>query len=162
MIDGQSLSLLLLLGWLVWLCVPYRAKSIRVMLNVTYMDSDGIWRFYPITLVADRRISVENITLSVGHTVSFSILYLDQNGNPMLVAPVPDSPPVWSDSTPATGTLVVAANGQSAVETALAAGGDTVSLTVLVGGKSFAASVGLTVAAAPQVLSTVAIASIVN
>ena len=103
-----------------------------------------------------------SVTVTVGHTVSFSLVYLDQNGNPMLTAPVPDAAPVWTDTTPATGTLTPAASGLTASELAIAAGTDTVNVAVAVGGKAFAASVDLAVHAAPQVLTTVGISSTVN
>src|ERR1700686_915625 len=72
------------------------------------------------------------VTVSVGHKVNCSLVFLDQNGNPMLVAPVPDSPPAWSNSTPATETLPSA--GLAATALALAAGGDTISVSVIVSG----------------------------
>lgn len=100
---------------------------------------------------------MSNVTLSVGHSVDFSILFLDQNGNPMLTTPVPDAPPVWSDITPATGTLVVSASGLSASEAAIAAGTDTVSVSLAVGGVTFTGSIDVTVEAAPQTLTSIGI-----
>lgn len=102
------------------------------------------------------------ITLSVGHSAALSIVYLDQNGNPMLAAPTPDSPPTWSNTTPATATLTEGPGNLTATEAAIAAGSDVVNLAVVVGGKSFSASLGVTVAAAPQVLTSVSIAAIVS
>ena len=97
------------------------------------------------------------VIVNVGHKVSMSIVYLDANGNPMLTTPTPDSPPVWTDSTPATGGLVVSADGLTAVETAIAPGSDTVNLTVVVGGVSFAASQAITVDTAAQGLTSIEI-----
>lgn len=102
------------------------------------------------------------VTVNVGHAVNMSIVYLDQNGNPMLAAPTPDAAPTWANSTPATGTLVAAADGMSAVETAVAAGADVVTLSVTVGGKAFSATLPITVAAAPQVLTSVDISAAVS
>lgn len=99
------------------------------------------------------------VNVSVGHTVSMSLLFLDQNGNPMIVTPTPDAPPAWTDTAPATGTLTAAANGLTATEIAIAAGTDTVSVALAVGGVSFSASVAIDVAAAPQVLTSIAIAT---
>lgn len=95
------------------------------------------------------------IALTVGHTASFTLLFLDANGNPMLTTPTPDTPPVWTDSTPATGTLT--SNGLTASEIAIAAGSDTVSVALSVGGVAFTASQVLTVSAAAQVLTSVQI-----
>jgi len=90
-----------------------------------------------------------------------SLIFLDQSGNPMLVTPTPDAPPTWTDTTPATGTLTPAANGLTATELAIAAGTDTVSVALAVGGVSFSASVEIDVAAAPQILTSIAIATTV-
>jgi hypothetical protein len=105
---------------------------------------------------------MSNVTLTVGHSVDFSIVFLDQNGNPMLTTPVPDAPPTWSDATPATGTLVPAANGLTASEKAIAAGSDTVTVALAVGGTNFTASIDVTVEAAPQVLTSIQILGTVS
>jgi hypothetical protein len=91
------------------------------------------------------------INVSVGHTVNFAILYLDQDGNPMLTPPTPDAAPTWSDTTPATGTLTP--SGSTASELIIAAGSDTVSVTVAVGGVTFSASQQLVAAAAQKLTS---------
>ena len=98
-------------------------------------------------------------TLTVGHVDNLSIGFLDQHGNPMLVTPVPDLPPVWANAPVPAGadTLTVATNGLTAVLAAVAAGADTVSLTVVVGGHTFTASDSITISAAPQVLTSVEI-----
>lgn len=94
------------------------------------------------------------LNVTVGHTVSFALLFLDQNGNPMLTTPVPDAAPTWSNSTPATGTLTP--SGVTATEVAIAPGNDTVSVSLAVAGAGFTASIGLTVDAV-QVLTSVQI-----
>ena len=96
-------------------------------------------------------------TVSVGHTISCSIGYLDTTGNPMLVAPTPDSPPAWTNTTPASETLVPSSDGSTAVATAAAVGTDTINLSVSVGGRTFTASLAVTVQAAPQILGSVVI-----
>lgn len=97
--------------------------------------------------------------LSVGHTDTLTYVIVDQNGNPMIPQPALDSPAVWTDAPSASGvdTFAAAADGTSAVVTALAAGSDTVSLSVVVGGKTFTASDLITISAAPQVASGVQI-----
>ena len=97
--------------------------------------------------------------VNVGHTDTFTIQQLDANGNPMLTPVAFDSPPVWSDtpSDPGVDTCAAAADGSSAVLSALAAGSDAVSVTAIAAGVSFSASVLVTVTAAPQVLSSIAI-----
>ncbi len=100
---------------------------------------------------------MSNIDVTVGHKVSMTLVFLDQNGNPMLTPVVPDAVPTWSDSTPATGTLSAGADGLSASELAVAAGTDVVNVSLAVGGVAFAASLGITVAEAPQVLTSVSI-----
>jgi hypothetical protein len=101
--------------------------------------------------------------VSVGHTVVDTIIYLDQNGNPMLVTPAPDSPPVWTNTAAVTvDTMVVSADGSTDTIQALAVGVDTITVNVIVGGKTFTATQQLSIDAAPQVLSSVAIDGVVN
>ena len=101
------------------------------------------------------------VTVAIGHTVSCTLVYVDQSGNPMLVTPSPDAPPVWTDTTPATGTLTASADGLSASEVAVAAGADTITVTLAVAGVSFTASVDVTVTPAAQVLAGIQIATTV-
>lgn len=101
------------------------------------------------------------VTVNVGHVVNCSLLFLDQNGNPLQTTPTPDAPPAWSDSTPATGTLTVAPGGLTASETAVAVGSDVISVSLAVAGVSFSATLPITVTPAPQVLTAIAIAATV-
>jgi len=86
-----------------------------------------------------------------------SIEYLDQNGNPMLVTPVPDAAPAWTDTTPATGALTVAPGGMTATELAAEPGSDVVSVSFSVGGTGFSATLPITVTPVAQVLTSVEI-----
>ena len=97
------------------------------------------------------------ITLAVGHKLEMAIIFLDQNGNPMLVAPTVDSAPNWTNTTGGTETIVPSASGLSCEATPLTSGTDTVSLSVTVGGVSFKTTLDVTVTAAAQVLTSVAI-----
>lgn len=103
------------------------------------------------------------VAVNVGHTVNMSIVYLDQNGNPMVTTPTPDSAPAWTDAPSAAGvdTLTVAPGGLTASLAALAVGSDVVSLEVVVGGVTFNATLPVTISAAPQVLTSVQIAATV-
>ena len=112
---------------------------------------------YEIFLTANRRSHLANVIVTVGHKVSFTLVFLDQNGNPMLTTPTPDAAPTWSDTTPATGTLTAAPSGLTAVEIANAVGSDTVNVALSVGGTAFTASIDLTVQEAPQVLTSLQI-----
>ena len=95
--------------------------------------------------------------LTIGHTLSLQLQVLDQNGNPMLTVPVYDAVPVWTNTTPETETLSVAADGQTAVGTPVAVGTDVVSVNFSIGGKSFSASLGVEVDAAEQVATSAVI-----
>ena len=118
---------------------------------------------YKFFISPNERVStMANINVTVGHTVSMKLVFLDQNGNPMLTAVTPDAAPAWSDTTPATGTLTVGADGLSATELAITAGADVVNVSLAVGGVAFAASLGITAAAAPQVLTSVQILATVS
>jgi hypothetical protein len=104
------------------------------------------------------------ITVNVGHEVLCTIEQLDQNGNPMLTAVVADSPPSWSDTpaTPPVDTFTPAADGSSATLVATAVGTDTVNVSASFGGKTYTASLAVTIAAAPQVLTSIAIDGVVQ
>lgn len=107
------------------------------------------------------------LPVTAGHSVALAIAYLDASGNPMLTTPTPDSAPAWTDapSAPGIDVLTVAPDGSSALLATNAAdanGSDTVGLTVVVGGKSFAATLSIAISAAPQVLTSVAIVGTVQ
>jgi hypothetical protein len=101
------------------------------------------------------------VTVTVGHKINCSIGFLDTNGNPMLTPPTPDAIPTWTNTTPASETLVASGDGLTAVATALAAGSDAINLALAVGGVAFTASLAVTVQAAPQTLGSVSIVSTV-
>lgn len=103
------------------------------------------------------------VAMTVGHVATMTIVFLDQSGNPMLTTPTPDSPPVWTDvETPAgISALVAAASGLSATETPTAPGTVMASVSAVVGGATFAATQELDVSAAPQVLTSISVATTV-
>ena len=98
-------------------------------------------------------------TLDVGKTENLAIEYLDQNGQPMVPTPTPDAPPAWSQTNASAVDLTAAADGNTAAAKGAAAGDDIVQLDLKVGGKSFSATIDLTVTAVTpvQVLTSVAI-----
>lgn len=102
------------------------------------------------------------VSVTVGHTVTCSIVYLDQNGNPMLTAQTPDAAPAWAQTTPATETMAVSADGKTNMLTAVTAGSDSVSVALAVGGIAFSASIDITVVATPQVLTSIGIATTIG
>lgn len=140
----------------------HNQRLANVMLVIKVHTGHHRHRRYVTYLTPNRRTHLSNVIVTVGHTVSFTLVFLDQNGNPMLTTPTPDAPPAWTDTTPATGTLTAAPDGLSASEVTTAVGGDTVSVSLAVGGTSFSASIGVTVQAAPQVLTSVDILATVS
>src|ERR1700693_536913 len=86
------------------------------------------------TLLTPGQRTKEMIELTLGHFVECTLAYLDANGNPMLVTPKVDSPPVWTQTTPATDKLVVSADGLTAEAQTLAVGADSLGVTVIVSG----------------------------
>jgi hypothetical protein len=86
-------------------------------------------------------------TQNVGQTTSFSIAYMDQNGQPMVPMPTPDAPPAWSQSDSAVDTLTAAADGNTASAFGLAPGTETIAVSLAVGGQSFSATIDMTVVA---------------
>ncbi len=95
--------------------------------------------------------------IAVGETESLSIEYLDQNGEPMVPTPTPDTPPEWAQTDDTVQDLVAAADGLTATAKGLAAGSDTVQLTVIVGDKTFTDTTEATVTAPAQILTSVRI-----
>lgn len=103
-----------------------------------------------------------SVVLSMGHTLNMSIQYLDQNGNPMLTPPTPDSAPTWSNTTSATETLAPSSSGLACVGTPVAPGNDVVTVTLSTGGVTFTANLDVEVDPAAQVLKSIAIVSDVS
>ncbi len=85
-------------------------------------------------------------TLNVGQTLPLSIRFLDQDGKEMSPTPTPDSPPQWAQSNSLAELLTQTADGLSATVVASAAGDDTISLDMSVGGRAFSAILQVTVA----------------
>ena len=103
-------------------------------------------------------------SVTVGHTITMTIGYFDAAGNPPPAgqAPVPDSPPQWSNSAPSVETLAASADGLTCVATVIAAGADTITVTAVVGGKTYTAVLDVSAAAAPFALDHIAINAVVN
>lgn len=97
------------------------------------------------------------LNMKVGQSDTLALVFLDQNGQPMATAPTPDSVPAWTNTTPATDTLTVAADGLSATDAAVAGGTDQIGVTVVVNGQTFNAVLDVNVTPAAQVFTNVAI-----
>ncbi len=107
-------------------------------------------------------VTLMDFTLDVGKTENLGIVYKDENGQVMSPAPTPDLPPAWAQTSPASDTLTAAADGNSATALGLAAGIDTIQMTVVVGGTVFVAVSNATInAVAPPapVLTSVEISA---
>ena len=104
-----------------------------------------------------------NVNVTVGHTVTMGIQFVDTAGNPMLTQPAPDAPPTWADVQAPSGvaTFTSSADGLSAIDVAVAAGSDAVTCSLAVGGVTFTANLAVTISAAPQVLGGFVITSTV-
>lgn len=94
-------------------------------------------------------------TLFVGQGLPLSIAFLDQAAK--LMPGTPDQTPTWATSAPGPDVLTVAGDGLAATFKAVDLGDDILTLTVVAGGKTFSASLDITVVAAPQVLTSVEI-----
>ena len=153
----------------------YRHHGPRQRLTSIVIAVDGVWvrrhhiPHYKRSLLwwlfgyhHQERIDVM-LNVTVGHSAALSIIYQDQNGNPMLTTPTPDSPPTWADapSAPGVDTFVANADGTAALS-ANAPGTDSVTATVVVGGVSYTASLAVEVDAVPQVLTSIAINAVVS
>jgi len=129
----------------------------RLWLIVTLRKKGHRRRIYRVELTPHKEVTMTPVTVSVGHEVICALEFDDQNGNPMLTPPTPDSPPTWSDSATPASAFTFTSSGVTATDVANAAGSDTISVSVSVGGVAFNATLGVTCAAAPQVLSAVRI-----
>ena len=96
-------------------------------------------------------------TITLGHKLSLALQVLDQNGNPMLATVAFDAVPTWANTTPATETLLASGDGQSATATPVAVGPDTISVSCIIGGKTFTATLSVEVDPAAQVPTSIVI-----
>ena len=109
-----------------------------------------------VELLANEVIHMAS-TIVVGEKSTLILAFLDQHDNPMVPTPKPDGAPIWTNTTPANEMVIAATDGLSAVQTALTAGSDTVSVTVIVGGNTFPAQLSVTISPEPQMLTSVRI-----
>lgn len=107
-------------------------------------------------LEPNKRIWLPMLTNTVGSTLKLAIAFLDQNGSPMASTPAPDAAPAWTN-TAALETGAVSTDGLTDVLAGVAAGVDTLGVSLAVGGVTFSASAQVTVGAAPQVLTSIEI-----
>lgn len=96
--------------------------------------------------------------LNVGQTIDFSIRYLDTTGVEMTTPPKADSTPSWGNLHPDIETLTASGDGLTATATGVAAGTDTIQVSLSVGGQSFTATLDGTVSGtAGQTLGSIEI-----
>lgn len=96
-------------------------------------------------LLKPNRENIIMVDMTVGQKVALSIKFLDASGNEITPAPTLDAAPTWSDTTPATDTLTQSADGLTASAAAIAAGSDTVQVSLAIGGSQFTATLPITV-----------------
>jgi hypothetical protein len=143
-----------------WLHFHHRHPRYLVLV-VKVRNGSAVTDSFAVIIPPNRKVTVmEEVT--VGHIVDLAIKYLDARGNPMKTTPTPDAPPTWTDTTPATDTLVAAPDGSTAKATTIAPGTDTINMSVVVGGNTYTAALNLVVDDLPQVLTSVAIVATVE
>ena len=100
-------------------------------------------------LTAGKTTKMNPISLTGATPIFLGFIELDQTGNPMVTPVPPDtdvSPnPGWTNSTPATGSIVPSSTNLSATYTPIANGTDVVTCTLQAGGAVFTATVAITV-----------------
>src|ERR1700751_2797877 len=114
----------------------HRHRRRNCVLLIVQVTRGNHVRVVSETILQPRGNVMSTVTVNVGHVVNCTIVYLDQNGNPMLTTPTPDSVPTWSDTPSPAGcaTVTVAPGGLTATDTAVAEGADVISLSLTVGG----------------------------
>ena len=138
---------------------------LALMIQVRHRRHSGFWhrnrsQFYELTPNQKVHIMTDVV---VGHQIVNTIVYLDQHGQPMLVTPVPDAPPTWTNLADDTvDTMVVSPDGSTDTVTTVGAGADSLTVTVVVGGATFTAVEQINISAEPQVLTGVDIAAVVQ
>lgn len=134
--------------------------QLAILIQVRDQTHQHRWHVLEYRVLSPGENDMGNVTVNVGHQVQMALVYLDQNGQPMLTTPTPDAAPTWTDAPAPAGdaTLAVGAGGLTAVDTAVAPGTDLVTVSLAVGGVAFSATLGITISPAPQVLTSIAIA----
>jgi hypothetical protein len=127
--------------------------------------SDGHRR--SIELIANEEIKMSTAPpIAFGQIITFALEFDDQFGNVLTAVPKPDTLPSWTQGSTATGRLDLGADHLSAVYTPLANGTDSIGVSLLVGGISYAASCDVTVGAAGggsvQVMSSLKLVAVVS
>jgi hypothetical protein len=111
-----------------------------------------------------RHIKMATEIVTVGNTLDFSVVILDQNGVPLVTQPnLSGVTFTWTQTTPATDTLT--ANGATATDVAVAVGTDTISVsaTGIPGAAGpISGSLPLQVNAAPQVPTSLQINAVLE
>jgi hypothetical protein len=99
------------------------------------------------------------LELTLGHGIAATLTVLDADLNPMLKPVAFASPPVWTQTTPATDTMIVSADGLSDNGTTVAVGTDSWTVTATLPGQTtpVTASLAITVDAKEQVPTSIRI-----
>ena len=136
--------------------------AVRVFL---VRSTDG---FFAVDELKPNEETILMTVATVGHTVTYTIVEVDTSGNDMLTqTPVDASPaPAWTSadagSSPAVDSLSVSADGSTGTVSCLAAGNDSIGVTVHIGGVAYSATDQLEIDAAPQVLGGIRLKAVVS
>lgn len=102
---------------------------------------------FAVRLVPQEQIHMAS-QLHIDQLGNLSITFADSTNNPIVPAPTPDAPPTWTVDDLTVATIVVAADGMSAVMTPIKVSGvSTVTLALVVGGTKWGAVMAVTIVA---------------
>ncbi len=100
--------------------------------------------------------------LIIGQSLTYSVVALGTDGNPLVPQPAFDAPPVFTEDKPEVATLSQDPLSPTAVLTGVAAGDETVSASVAIGGQTFTASDVTTVEAPAPVVAGIRLVATPN
>jgi len=83
------------------------------------------------------------LNTTVGKHVTFKLVFVDTNGNPMLVTPTVDAPPVWTNT--ALDHFTAAPDGLTCQADAVGPGSDMITVKLNIGGKQYVAQLAAVV-----------------
>lgn len=103
----------------------------------------------PIVIELLERETIHMATsIHIDNQLPLSVAFIDSAGNPIMPAPTPDTLPVWVITDTTVATVTASTDGLTAIVNPLLVGGSTtITLTVVIGGTTFNATLDIVIVA---------------